>query len=135
MINEHEQKKLSGQKKKSYIFLVTFVAAVGGFLFGYDLSLMAGANLYLRDYFSLSDAAFGFASASATASLSSSSCVFISANLLLFCMHLCACTEIFRNSYFQGGPSKLEQAKTVSRQTQAFYPSKHVGPCLVESMA
>lgn len=48
-----------------YLFLIAFVAAVGGFLFGYDLNIIAGAQQYLRDHFTLSDKAFGFAMASA----------------------------------------------------------------------
>lgn len=48
-----------------YAFTIAFVASVGGFLFGYDLSVVGGANLYLRDQFHLSAAAFGFATGSA----------------------------------------------------------------------
>jgi sugar porter (SP) family MFS transporter len=48
-----------------YAFGVAFVASVGGFLFGYDLAIVCGANLYLKEVFSLSDAAFGFATGSA----------------------------------------------------------------------
>lgn len=48
-----------------YAFLVAFVSAVGGFLFGYDLAIMGGANVYLKEQFALSDAMFGFTSASA----------------------------------------------------------------------
>ena len=50
---------------KPYAFLIAFVSAVGGFLFGYDLAIMGGANLYLREQFGLSPAVFGFTSASA----------------------------------------------------------------------
>ena len=50
---------------KTYAFLIAFVSAVGGFLFGYDLAIMGGANVYLKDQFQLSDAMFGFTSASA----------------------------------------------------------------------
>ena len=31
-----------------YLYLITLVAAVGGFLFGYDLSLISGAILFLE---------------------------------------------------------------------------------------
>lgn len=48
-----------------YAFGVAFVASVGGFLFGYDLAIVCGANLYLKDEFHLSQAAFGFATGSA----------------------------------------------------------------------
>ncbi|MBN2311706.1 MAG: MFS transporter, partial [Candidatus Hydrogenedentes bacterium] len=48
-----------------YAFGVAFVASVGGFLFGYDLAIVCGANLYLKEVFGLSPAAFGFATGSA----------------------------------------------------------------------
>lgn len=48
-----------------YIIGVATVAALGGFLFGYDLVLMSGANIFLREQFSLSDVAFGFTTKSA----------------------------------------------------------------------
>jgi SP family arabinose:H+ symporter-like MFS transporter len=50
---------------KLYAFLIAFVSAVGGFLFGYDLGMIGGANVFLKDQFELSDAGFGFATASA----------------------------------------------------------------------
>lgn len=53
-------------KGKTYAFLISFVAAIGGFLFGYDLAVIAGANILLRNQFNLSDAAFGFATSSAS---------------------------------------------------------------------
>ncbi len=49
---------------KLYAFLIAFVSAMGGFLFGYDLALIGGANVYLREQFALSDAMFGFTTAS-----------------------------------------------------------------------
>jgi SP family arabinose:H+ symporter-like MFS transporter len=54
---------LSG--RSSYIYLVSFVAAFGGFVFGYDLVIISGANTLLRNEFNLSEKAFGFATASA----------------------------------------------------------------------
>lgn len=48
-----------------YPFLISFVAAIGGFLFGYDLVVISGALLYLEEYFQLDDSALGFATASA----------------------------------------------------------------------
>jgi len=52
-------------RRGSYVFRVAFVAAIGGFLFGFDLGMIGAANVYLRDQFQLSDAQFGFATASA----------------------------------------------------------------------
>jgi sugar porter (SP) family MFS transporter len=49
-----------------YVFGIAFVASVGGFLFGYDLAIMGGANQYLKEQFQLSEAGFGFTTASAT---------------------------------------------------------------------
>lgn len=52
-------------EKKSAASALTFVASIGGFLFGFDLGIIGAANVYLRDQFHLSDAEFGFATASA----------------------------------------------------------------------
>lgn len=46
---------------KLFAFGVAFVASVGGFLFGYDLAIVCGANLYLKEVFHLTQAGFGFA--------------------------------------------------------------------------
>lgn len=48
-----------------YPFLISFVAAIGGFLFGYDLVVISGAQLYIEDYFQLDASGLGFAMASA----------------------------------------------------------------------
>lgn len=52
-------------RSTSFAFVVAFVASVGGFLFGYDLAIVCGANLYLKEVFNLSPAGFGFATGSA----------------------------------------------------------------------
>jgi SP family arabinose:H+ symporter-like MFS transporter len=52
-------------KCKASVFALAFTAAVGGFLFGYDLSLIGAANVYLRDQFHLSQEVLGFTTASA----------------------------------------------------------------------
>jgi len=36
-----------------YVYLISLVAAVGGFLFGYDLSIISGAVLFLNKEFNL----------------------------------------------------------------------------------
>lgn len=48
-----------------YVLFACFVAAIGGFLFGYDLVMISGAQIYLRDQFGLSPAQFGLATTSA----------------------------------------------------------------------
>ncbi len=57
----------SGKSGRSaiYTFLVAFVAAIGGFLFGFDLGMIGAANVYLKDQFQLNDAQLGLATASA----------------------------------------------------------------------
>lgn len=47
------------------LILPTMVAALGGLLFGYDLSIIAGANNALQRYFELSDAQVGIVGSSA----------------------------------------------------------------------
>lgn len=43
-----------------FVILVSLVAALGGFLFGFDTSVMSGANGYLRLRFGLGDAMLGW---------------------------------------------------------------------------
>lgn len=56
---------MPNQSKSNFVALVCFVAAVGGFLFGYDLGIISGAQLQLKSYFSLSEDAYGQAVSSA----------------------------------------------------------------------
>lgn len=53
-----------GRAGGAYVYLIAFVAAAGGFNFGFDLVLMSGAILYMEQYFNfnLADAplAYGF---------------------------------------------------------------------------
>ena len=51
--------------RRFYPFYIAFVAAIGGFLFGYDLVIISGAQIFLREQFQLSDAQFGFTTTSA----------------------------------------------------------------------
>jgi len=55
----------AGPASRWFAFGVACVASVGGFLFGYDLAIVCGANLYLKEVFHLSSAEFGFATGSA----------------------------------------------------------------------
>ena len=52
-------------KGTRYAFFISFVAAIGGFLFGYDLVIISGVQLFLRQQFVLTPAQFGFATSSA----------------------------------------------------------------------
>ena len=49
----------------TYVYRVAFVAAIGGFLFGFDLGMIGAANVYLKDQFQLTDAQLGLATGSA----------------------------------------------------------------------
>ncbi|MBI2844582.1 MAG: MFS transporter [Armatimonadetes bacterium] len=49
----------AARRRSIYAFAITFVAAVGGFLFGYDLALIAAANMFLKEQFHLSEQALG----------------------------------------------------------------------------
>jgi sugar porter (SP) family MFS transporter len=53
------------RSRLGYLYLVTLVAAVGGFLFGYDLSLISGAGVILKKEFALSSFWFGAVTGSA----------------------------------------------------------------------
>lgn len=48
-----------------YLYTIVMVAAVGGFLFGYDLSLISGAIIFLKTEFALSPFWFGAVTGSA----------------------------------------------------------------------
>jgi len=51
---------------RAYVYAVSLVAAVGGFLFGYDLSIISGAVIFLQNVFSLTAVQLGFAIGSAS---------------------------------------------------------------------
>src|SRR5688572_8502646 len=51
---------------RRYLYLICFVAATGGFLFGFDLVIISGAIIYLEKLFQLSGWHLGFAASSAT---------------------------------------------------------------------
>jgi len=53
------------QKKNSYVYLISLVAAVGGFLFGYDISIISGAVIFMKDEFDLTGSELGFIMSSA----------------------------------------------------------------------
>ncbi len=49
----------------TYLVMIALVASVGGFLFGYDLSLISGAIIFLKEEFALSPFWFGAVASSA----------------------------------------------------------------------
>ncbi|MFN8009603.1 MAG: sugar porter family MFS transporter [Terriglobia bacterium] len=51
---------------RSYVYRISLVAAMGGFLFGYDLSIISGAIIFLKSEFQLSPGSEAFAIGSAT---------------------------------------------------------------------
>src|SRR5258708_3711665 len=53
------------RKRIRYVYAISFMASVGGFLLGYDLSCIGAANIFLKQQFHLDPAAFGFTTASA----------------------------------------------------------------------
>jgi sugar porter (SP) family MFS transporter len=53
------------QVSMTYLYRITLVAAVGGFLFGYDLSLISGAIIFLKEEFALSPFWVGMVTGSA----------------------------------------------------------------------
>jgi len=63
MTNVREQ--YTNSPKRGYAFYIAFVASLGGFLFGYDLVIISGAQIFLRDQFALTPEQFGFATSSA----------------------------------------------------------------------
>lgn len=50
---------------KGYLYLITVIAAVGGFLLTYDIIVMSGAILFLKQHFELTPPQVGFAMTSA----------------------------------------------------------------------
>ncbi|MGI8964933.1 MAG: MFS transporter, partial [Limisphaerales bacterium] len=48
-----------------YVFRLAIVAALGGFLFGYDISIISGAVIFLQNEFHLTELQIGFAVSSA----------------------------------------------------------------------
>jgi sugar porter (SP) family MFS transporter len=51
--------------QRRQVYSIAAVAALGGFLFGFDLSIISGAIIYLKEVFQLSDVEEGFAMGSA----------------------------------------------------------------------
>jgi MFS transporter, SP family, arabinose:H+ symporter len=60
-----EADERTARRRRRYVFALAFTASVGGFLFGYDLSLIGAANVFLQEQFHLTEEMFGFTTASA----------------------------------------------------------------------
>jgi len=56
---------MNNQKKKLYLIWISFIVALGGFLFGYDTGVIGGTQLYFTEYFNLSTSEQGLAVSSA----------------------------------------------------------------------
>ena len=52
-------------KSSLYLIAISFVASLGGFLFGYDTAIISGCNSFLQDHFQLSPALLGWVASSA----------------------------------------------------------------------
>jgi SP family arabinose:H+ symporter-like MFS transporter len=52
--------------KKGYLYVISLVAATGGFLFGYDLDILTGAQIFLKRDFQLTPWQLGLVVSSAT---------------------------------------------------------------------
>jgi MFS transporter, SP family, arabinose:H+ symporter len=60
-----DQQERVAAASRGYASTIAFVAAIGGFMFGFDLGMIGAANIYLRDQFHLDEKQFGLATASA----------------------------------------------------------------------
>jgi MFS transporter, SP family, arabinose:H+ symporter len=58
-VRDHPDFRAVGPVRSSYVYLISIVAAVGGFLFGYDLSIISGAVLFLDREFALTAVQLG----------------------------------------------------------------------------
>jgi SP family arabinose:H+ symporter-like MFS transporter len=49
---------------KSYVLIISAVAALGGFLFGFDTAVISGVNPFIREFFGLNEIMLGWANSS-----------------------------------------------------------------------
>jgi MFS family permease len=45
----------AGRHSRSYVYLISLIAAAGGFNWGFDIILMSGAILYLKKHFNIAE--------------------------------------------------------------------------------
>lgn len=64
-VHSAEATRREDRGRTFYLYRVSLVAALGGFLFGYDLSLISGAIIFLEEEFSLSPTGVGLITGSA----------------------------------------------------------------------
>jgi len=57
-----ERAAVDERARRGYVYFVALISGMGGFLFGYDLVIISGAQIFLRDYFHLANnpKAYGF---------------------------------------------------------------------------
>ena len=53
------------QKKYKYLYAISFVSTIGGFLFGYDTAIISGCNTFLEQHFELTPSMLGWVVSSA----------------------------------------------------------------------
>ena len=53
------------QKKHKYLYAISFVSTIGGFLFGYDTAIISGCNTFLEQHFQLTPSMLGWVVSSA----------------------------------------------------------------------
>lgn len=51
---------MTESENNSYVFLVSFIAALGGLLFGFDIAIISGAVPFIKDYFQLNEIELGW---------------------------------------------------------------------------
>jgi SP family arabinose:H+ symporter-like MFS transporter len=50
--------------QRSYIFLISLIAALGGLLFGFDIAIFSGTIPFIKPYYQLTDAQLGWTGSS-----------------------------------------------------------------------
>ena len=60
-----DQSLNQGQSGNFYVYLVAFVASIGGFLFGFDLNIIGSGMIFVKDQFNLDPTQLGFTTGSA----------------------------------------------------------------------